>query len=371
MTIQKQPSIHEAVKSLLTVNMGLEENENLLLLGDTADKECQDLAREVGETAQALHPATRTLIFDPAGGHGQEPPVEVWEAAFGAETVRSLEENGLLSAIIAKERDDNTLKQALHVVEKEGDNGAAVIVALTHFSTSHTTFRKLLNEARGVRYASMPLFEREMFFGSMNVDWASLSASTRSLAGALAGADRCEVRAPNGTEVVFTVSGRPVIPDGGILTYKRAFGNLPAGEVFMAPVEGTTEGTLVLDWGPLARFVKPLTVRIEAGRAVSVSGEDAGAVGWLEKALDAHPANANVAELGIGTNPGATRPDNVLESEKILGTVHAAFGDNHTFGGRTVAPFHQDFVIFDASLVGVWEKGGGRRVLLTEGRRGW
>jgi leucyl aminopeptidase (aminopeptidase T) len=92
---------------------------------------------------------------------------------------------------------------------------------------------------------------------------------------------------------------------------------------------------------------------------------------WLDKALAAHPANTNVAELGIGTNPGATRPDNVLESEKILGTVHVAFGDNHTFGGQTVAPFHQDFVIFAATLAAVWECGGGRRVLLSDGNRGW
>ena len=371
MTIQKQPSIHEAVKSLLTVNMGLEENERLLILGDAADEKCRELAREVGEIAGALHPNTRILIFDPAGGHGKEPPKEVWEAAFGAEAVESLERQGLLTAIIAKQRDGNTLKQAMQLIENKGIDGTDVVVALTTYSTSHTTFRKLLNEARGVRYASMPHFEREMFSGSMNVDWMALSSSTQRLTAALTGADGCEVRAPNGTEVVFGVSGRPFIPDGGILWDRGAFGNLPAGEVFVAPVEGSTEGVLVLDWGPLAKFASPLTVTIEKGHAVSVSGDDIKAVKWLDEALAAHPSNTNVAELGIGTNPGATRPDNVLESEKILGTVHVAFGDNHTFGGNVVAPFHQDFVIFEATLVGVWESGGGRRVLLDKGRRGW
>jgi leucyl aminopeptidase (aminopeptidase T) len=351
--------------------MGLEEKENLLILGDTANENCRDLASEVGEIAGTVHPATRTLIFDPAGGHGKEPPREVWEAAFGVKATGKLDEAGLLAAIIAKQRDGNTLKQAMQLLENIEVDGTDVVVALTTYSTSHTTFRKLLNEARGVRYASMPHFEREMFFGSMNVDWERLSASTATLTNALTGADRCEVRAPNGTEVVFGVSGRPVIPDGGILTEAGAFGNLPAGEVFIAPVEGSTEGTLVMDWGPLAKFRSPLTVIIEKGRAVSVSGDDIEAVRWLDDALAAHPENTNVAELGIGTNPGATRPDNVLESEKILGTVHVAFGDNHTFGGRVVAPFHQDFVIFDATLVGVWETGGGRRVLLSNGRRGW
>jgi leucyl aminopeptidase (aminopeptidase T) len=369
--VNDKPSIESAVQSLLSVNMGLEENENLLILGDTADETCRDLASEVGEIAGTLHPATRTLIFDPAGGHGKEPPREVWEAAFGAEATRKLDEAGLLTAIIAKQRDGNILKQAMQIIETKGDMATSVVVALTRYSTSHTTFRKLLNVVSGVRYASMPLFDREMFFGSMNVDWMALSSSTNCLARALEGADRCEVRAPNGTEVVFGVSGRTAIPDGGILTEPGTFGNLPAGEVFMAPVEGSAEGTLVMDWGPLAKFKSPLTVSIEKGRAVSVSGDDVEAVKWLDEALAAHPENTNVAELGIGTNPGATRPDNVLESEKILGTVHVAFGDNHTFGGNVVAPFHQDFVIFDATLVGVWETGGGRRVLLANGRRGW
>ena len=39
-------------------------------------------------------------------------------------------------------------------------------------------------------------------------------------------------------------------------------------------------------------------------------------------------ANRNIAELGIGTNDRATRPDNILEAEKILGTIHIALGDN-------------------------------------------
>jgi leucyl aminopeptidase (aminopeptidase T) len=156
-----------------------------------------------------------------------------------------------------------------------------------------------------------------------------------------------------------------------MLNQSGKFGNLPAGEVFLAPVEGTAEGILVLEWGPQKRFKSPLKVMIEGGKVVSVHGDESDEVGWLEAILSAHPENTNIAELGIGTNPAATRPDNVLESEKILGTVHVAFGDNHTFGGVVKAPLHQDFVLFDATLVAVWNNGGGRRVLLDEGKKGW
>jgi len=367
---EDKPSIENAVRSLLDVNMGLKEGERLLVLGDTAG-DGGELAREFGRTAGSLHSATETLIFEPVGGHGQEPPRIVWEKALGPVAVARLEKEELLSPLLSKGITDIQLETAGRLLAEFGEPSVDVIVALTRFSTSHTSFRKLLTGSCPVRYASMPHFTRDMFFGAMNVNWEQLAASTNTLGRALHGADRCEVKSPNGTEILFQVSGRPFILDDGMLRQTGEFGNLPAGEVFIAPVEGTTEGILVLEWGPIERFSSPVTVRIKKGRAVSITGEDPESVQWLEEALAAHPENTNVAELGIGTNPAASRPDNILESEKILGTIHVAFGDNHTFGGTTVAPFHQDFVVFQASLTAVWERGGGRRVLLDNGRPGW
>ena len=370
MTANRPPSIADAVHSLLFVNMGLQKDERLLILGDLAG-DGGELAREVGQVAEKLHAFTRTLIFDPLGGHGQEPPREVWEELLPDDSVGRMAAEGLLGDLLSKMGGPGVFEHASILLGESGPAKADVIVAVTTYSTSHTSFRKLLTQVCGVRYASMPLFEREMFFGSMNVDWKDLAISTNVLARALDGADRCEVSSANGTRLVLGVSGRPVLSDDGMLDQTGAFGNLPAGEVFLAPVEDSTEGVLVLEWGPRARFKSPLTVAIERGRVVKVDGKEKDEVHWLEGMLSAHPQNTNIAELGIGTNPAATRPDNVLESEKILGTVHVAFGDNHTFGGVVKAPLHQDFVLFDATLTAVWERGGGRRVLLDEGRKGW
>ena len=55
-------------------------------------------------------------------------------------------------------------------------------------------------------------------------------------------------------------------------------------------------------------------------------------------------ARRNLAELGVGTNPNARKADNVLEAEKILGTVHVAIGDNIHMGGLVESDLHEDFV---------------------------
>jgi leucyl aminopeptidase (aminopeptidase T) len=73
-------------------------------------------------------------------------------------------------------------------------------------------------------------------------------------------------------------------------------------------------------------------------------------------------AGTNLAELGVGTNDCARLTGEVLEDEKILGTVHIAFGASAGIGGSVSVPIHLDVVVLDASL----EIEG--RAVLEEGR---
>ncbi|MFA6506421.1 MAG: hypothetical protein WCT14_09995, partial [Treponemataceae bacterium] len=57
-----------------------------------------------------------------------------------------------------------------------------------------------------------------------------------------------------------------------------------------------------------------------------------------------------VAELGIGTNDKATLIGNLLEDEKVYGTVHLAFGSNATFGGTISAGVHIDGIMLNPTL---------------------
>jgi leucyl aminopeptidase (aminopeptidase T) len=91
-----------------------------------------------------------------------------------------------------------------------------------------------------------------------------------------------------------------------------------------------------------------LVVRIEGGGKV---GESFKKLLQLESEEETSEARRNLAELGIGTNPNAKQPDNVLEAEKIKGTVHLAIGDNSHMGGTVTADLHEDFVIAEPDLL--------------------
>ena len=84
----------------------------------------------------------------------------------------------------------------------------------------------------------------------------------------------------------------------------------------------------------------------------------------LEQAFAKTPLNRNIAELGIGTNDRATRPDNILEAEKILGTIHIALGDNSGFGGTVTTPFHEDFVFYEPTVTALLADGTEKQIII-------
>jgi leucyl aminopeptidase (aminopeptidase T) len=103
---------------------------------------------------------------------------------------------------------------------------------------------------------------------------------------------------------------------------------------------GTTVGRFGLDLGD---------VRLEVadGRLRSVSSEGEP----FTEHLDAYgPDGRHLAELGVGTNERAKLTGNLLEDEKILGTVHVAFGASAGIGGTVDVPVHEDVVVVDPTL---------------------
>jgi leucyl aminopeptidase (aminopeptidase T) len=211
-------------------------------------------------------------------------------------------------------------------------------------SLSHTAARKAASEA-GARIATLPGVTEEMLARVMSADMEGLRRKGGAIADALTAASEARITCPSGSDLRLGLAGRTAIPDAGELAERGAFGNLPCGEGFIAPVEGSCEGRLVVD-GTIAGVGipdAPVTLTIEGGRLAAATG-DAGE--RLLALLTDHGAEATtVAELGIGSNEKAILSGNVLEDEKILGTAHVAFGASAAIGGTIQVPVHLDCVV--------------------------
>ncbi len=221
-----------------------------------------------------------------------------------------------------------------------------VYIAPTSRSISHTAARKRASDA-GARGATMPGVTEEMLARVMAVDFEGMAARSRAIAALLDGASSARVTCPRGTDFRVDVSGRTGFADDGDLRAPGAFGNLPCGEAFSSPKDG--EGEIVaVSLAPLGLSDEPATLTVQRGQIVDAQG----GLGpeYIER-LRAHgELGTNLAELGIGTNERARLTGNVLEDEKILGTVHVAFGASAGIGGTVSVPIHLDVVVIDASL---------------------
>ncbi len=221
-----------------------------------------------------------------------------------------------------------------------------VFIAPASRSLSHTAARKRASDA-GVRGATMPGVTEDMLARAMAIDFDTMAARSNAVADLLDRGTRAHVSCPRGTDLKLALDGRPGNSDDGDLAARGAFGNLPCGEGFIAPAFG--EGTLVASsLAPLGISAEPATLIVAEGRLVAADG----GLGprYIELLLAHGELGTNLAELGVGTNDKAQLTGNVLEDEKILGTVHVAFGASAGLGGTVSVPIHLDVVILDASL---------------------
>ncbi|HIJ95137.1 MAG TPA: aminopeptidase [Desulfuromonadales bacterium] len=374
-----------AFHSLFETNMGIRADisvpvvstERILVFSDTIRPDEQlsssDLDRRtrLNATARAAADfAARTygsgsfVEFPATPASGTEPPRELWLATFGSQALIELEAGGLLARLLTKSADSADIERARETVQAHREEAVTAIIALSNNSTSHTRYRALACTT-GARFASLPHFDPDMFYSSMTVDWQALADRTARLVAAVNRAEWIHVTTPNGTDMHICKQGRYAKGDDGLLTSAGSFGNLPAGEAYLAPLEGQSHGVMVVEWGPTRKLDEPLRILIEGGVVVDLEGNDRHRL-RLEELFAANNACRNLAELGIGTNDKASRPDNVLEAEKILGTIHLALGDNTGFGGTVSAPFHEDYVFYHPTLTAIMADGS-RCIIIDDG----
>lgn len=221
-----------------------------------------------------------------------------------------------------------------------------VVLCPTAKSLTHTNARRAAS-AKGVRVATFPGITKDVMIRGMNADYNKICKLSIKLKGILERGNHVRVTSALGTDISFSVKGRTSYASKGLFHAKGESGNLPTGETFLAPVEGTSNGLFIVD-GSMAGLglIKNVNINIKVKDGYAVEIKGGMLARKLANQLDQVGKNArNIAEFGIGTNDSAKLSGILLEDEKVLGTVHIALGNNVSMGGNVNVPLHLDGVI--------------------------
>ena len=215
-------------------------------------------------------------------------------------------------------------------------------------------FDYLLDGKKVIRAAWTPGITQDMMDRTAAIDYHELQNRCKVLEEKFTGAVSVVIKAPGGTDITISVEKRKLMFDDGDFSKPGTGGNIPAGEVFISPVVGKSNGKIVFDGSmtfsdgdsilntPIYCDVENgFVTKIEGGseaqrllqtiteaenRAVSYERE-----GKLPQGQgEIYKKNArNIGELGIGLNPNALITGNMLEDEKAFHTCHFAIGENY------------------------------------------
>ncbi len=311
---EKEITLNDAAEIALKDYLGVSSVETLLVLSD-------EPLREIGLTffqvGKEIAYETFYCEIKPRKINGEEPPEQI--------------------ALLMQEVD--------------------VIVAPTSKSLTHTNARREATKL-GVRIATMPGITKDTMLRCLSADASKILKTTETVAKHLKNVSVIRVTTELGTDIVLPVKGRNIIKSTGILRNIGEYGNLPSGEVYLAPWEKQSNGVVVFD-GSIAgigKLSKPVKVKVENGYGVDFEGDEEAKM-LFNILKDIGYEGFAVGEFGIGTNYKAKITGSILEDEKVLGTIHIAFGNNQTMGGKIKARGHIDGVVtkpniyFDDKLI--------------------
>lgn len=297
-------SIIKISKNILKNNLGIKETEKVLIL---SDEDKHELGKVLYETAKSITTQALYIEIPNSSRAGEEPP---------------------LIAAKSMELSD-------------------VVVCITKNSVTHTKAKENAVLA-GARVATMPGITAEMFAnGAITADYDEVEALTDIFVKKLNETKNVRI-VKDGQQFTFSVDKRDGIRSVGVYKNSGESGNLPSGEAYIAPVEGSANGVLIVDGSfvGVGKLKEPIKLIVENGCLKDIKG-------YCRKTiLDilGPDLGRNVAEFGIGTNRAARLTGNILEDEKVAGTVHVAFGSNKTFGGETDAGVHLDGIILEPTF---------------------
>lgn len=251
--------------------------------------------------------------------------------------------------------------------------GNSIIINAFEGFAEETPFRiKLIkNEiSTNARVGHCPGITTEMMTeGPMSADYIQLKKDTSKFMKLFEDAEEVHITAPGGTDITLDIEDRPF--DTDVLIEPGTFGNLPAGEIWCAPVENRVNGVIVCDGsiGDVGQVTKPVRIEVKYGHVRALECDDDELLVKIWDLINLDEMSSVVGELGIGLNPKARITGNLLEDEKAFKTAHVAFGNNTEMpNGENNSSTHRDFLFYDPTIK-VKYLDGSEKIVMKDGER--
>lgn len=295
---------------LLNTCAGVRQGEKILIVTDDKSREVAEI---MYECASEEHPDTTIVCMGVRQNHGQEPTAAVAAAMASVDLVFS-------------------------------------VTAFSLYSTQ-ARIDACKNRARFINMADYAVSMLEG--GCLFVDFEKLNDMVNNVGDRLIG-DTCTITTPAGTNFTCKVTGRTPLRGHGYIREPGKSGSPPDFEAAIGPLEGTSEGVLVIDasvpYPGVGVLKEPIRMTVEKGFVTKIEGGEQAKV--LDKALKAYKDQRVylVAEVGCGLNTGAKITGRMLEDEGVYGTMHIGIGDNLSFGGSNQVASHIDALFYNPTL---------------------
>lgn len=304
---------NKAVLTLLNTCAGARKDEKILFVTDDTSAE---IARFMWENTKD-YPNRAMVMMTDRQMHGANPPETVAAAMLNAD----------------------------------------VVFGITKYSLFHSVARRAC-VANGARFVNMADYHIEMMTsGGLFADFIGQGERMNRFSDAAEGKE-IHIVTEMGTDLRCSIEGRAALRQYGRSLNPGASSSPPDIETALGPVEGTMNGTLVVDgsipFPGLGVLHEAITVEIKDGMIVSITGGKEADIlrSGMESLQDQKAYIA--AEIGFGFNNESKLCNSMLEDEGVMGTLHIGFGNSLAFGGSCDSINHIDMIFKDAS---VWVDG--------------
>ena len=220
-------------------------------------------------------------------------------------------------------------------------------IAITDYSITSSIAPICLEKNSITRGASIFRIDNEMERIILNTNYKEIKDYSIKIEKILNNSIGAKISFSTDDDMYIDLRNRIAGSDRGECINAGQFINLPSGEGFKCPYEGTkneiksygpskTEGIL-----PLIYENDLIKLKVNKNRIIDIigSGENAKKIGLF---FNENKNRRNIAELGIGCNPMAKITGKTIVDEKV--GLHIAYGMSKHLGGKVYSNVHQDIV---------------------------